>query len=78
MGVKERIEKKTKKREDEEGKHRDRKSLGHTIFTYQTPCVTCNSPHVELSEMKKFVLVSDIFRHPPAIRVRTSIRQFSN
>jgi hypothetical protein len=78
MCVKEGIEKKTKKREDEDGKHRDRQSLGHTIFSYQTHCVTCNSPHVELSEIKMFVLVSDIFRHPPAIRVRTSIRQLSN
>lgn len=44
------IQDKTKRREDEDRKHRKRKSLGHTIiFTYQTPYVTCNSPRAELS-----------------------------
>ena len=46
----ENIEEKTKRREDKDGKHRKSQSLGHKIiFTYQTPYVTCNSPHAELS-----------------------------
>lgn len=75
----ERIEEKTKRREDEDVKHRKRQSLGHTLIsTFQTPYVTCNSPHAELSDIKMVVLGSDIFRHPAEIRVKTSLRQVSN